>query len=66
MEHSLGNALAVEMRHLLQQVKIAQQARPARAGRQAVLIVDDGIAGGGGQGGWLVARWFLWHGTRLL
>ncbi len=51
MDHALGDALAVEMGVLLEQLPVLDQQRPARAGGQAVLVVADRDAGGGGQGG---------------
>lgn len=47
---ALGDALAVEMGVLLEKLPILHQQRPARAGGQAVLVVADRDAGGGGQG----------------
>ena len=49
MHDPLGDALAVEMRVLFEELTILQQQRPARAGGQAVLVVGDRDAGGGGQ-----------------
>ncbi len=49
MDDALGDALAVEMRELLDEMEILQQDRSARPGGQAVLIVGDRRTGTGGQ-----------------
>ena len=41
---ALGDALAVQVRKLLDQVEILQQHRAARAGGERILIVGDGNA----------------------
>ncbi len=41
VDHPLGDALAVEVGVLFEQVHVADQQRPARAGGQAVLVVGD-------------------------
>jgi len=46
---ALGNALAVLVGKLLEQKEIFEQHRAARAGGDAVLIVGDGHAAGGGE-----------------
>ena len=51
VHHALGNALAVEVLQLLDEVEILQQDRPARAGGDRVLVVGDGDAGSGGKRG---------------
>ncbi len=51
VHHALGNPLAVEVRHLLDEVVVGEQHRAAHARGEAVLVVGDGIAAGGGQDG---------------
>jgi hypothetical protein len=48
---ALGNDLAVQVGQLLEQPHILHQHRAARAGGEAVLVVDHGGAEGGGQRG---------------
>ena len=48
MHHALGDAFAVEMRVLFNELPILQQKRPARAGGKAVLVIRDWNAGGRG------------------
>jgi hypothetical protein len=49
VDHSLRDALAVEVRQLLDQVEVFEQQRAARASGQRVLVVGDGHSVGGGQ-----------------
>jgi hypothetical protein len=49
VHHALGNALAVEVLQLLDQVDILQQDRPARAGGDRVLAISYRDAAGGCQ-----------------
>ena len=51
VDDALGDALAVLMGQLLQQVPVLHQHRAARASRQAVLVVDHRGAGRGGHDG---------------
>jgi hypothetical protein len=48
VDHPFRHALAVELRHLLEQLPILDQERPAQAGGDRVLVVADRDAGGGG------------------
>ena len=41
VHHALGDALVVEVRHLLAEVEVLEQGRAANAGLGAVLIVAD-------------------------
>ena len=56
MNDALWNALMVEVKHLLAKMHIFQQRRPTRALFQRILIVRDGNALGGRQGGDITAR----------
>src|SRR5258708_22492291 len=56
MHHPLGDALAVEMGHLLDQPEILHEQWTARTGGEGILIVGDGCAGGGGPRGWLLSH----------
>jgi hypothetical protein len=47
----LGDALAVEVLQLFDQVYVLQQRRPAAAGCERVLVIGDGDARGGGECG---------------
>jgi hypothetical protein len=49
MDHTLGNPLPIEVRHLLDQVKVLHQNRTARTRSERILIVADGYAGSRGQ-----------------
>ena len=49
MHDPLGDSLAIEMGVLFKKLPILHQQRSARAGGQAVLVVADGDARGGGQ-----------------
>jgi hypothetical protein len=49
MHDPLGNAFAVEVGMFLEQLPVLHQQRPARTGCQAVLVVGNGNAGGGGE-----------------
>ena len=49
VDHTLGDALAVEVGVLLEQLPVLYQQRPAWPGRQRVLVVADGDAGRGGE-----------------
>ena len=51
VDHALRNAFPVEVGVLLEELPVLDQQRTARAGGQAVLIVADRDAGGGGEGG---------------
>ena len=62
VHHALGNTLPVEVGVLLEKLPVLDQQRAARAGGQAILVVADGNAGGGGQGG---SVW-LGHGVLLV
>ena len=59
----LGDALAVLVGELLDQLVVLHQQRPARAGGHRILVVGDGGAGGGGEG--LLAGIVLRHGGWL-
>jgi hypothetical protein len=54
----LGNALAVLVGELLEQLIILQQDRAARTGGDRVLVIRDRIAASGGE------RGFIGHGAR--
>jgi len=45
VHHPLGNALAIEVLQLLDQLEVLQQQWPAAAGAPAVLVVGDRVAG---------------------
>jgi hypothetical protein len=47
VDHALGDALAVEVLHLLEKLHILHQHRAARAGGQGVLAGDRRAVGGG-------------------
>jgi hypothetical protein len=46
VDDALGDALAVEMLHLLQKVDVLEENRPARAGGQCLLHADGRAVGG--------------------
>jgi hypothetical protein len=50
VHHALGNALAVEVLQLFDQVEVLEQQRAARTGADGVLVFRDRNAGGGGGG----------------
>ena len=50
MHHALGDALAVQVRQLLDQLVVLHQQRAARAGGQRILVVRHRGTGVGGQG----------------
>ncbi len=64
VHHALGDALAVQVRQLLDQLEVLQQQRAARAGGQRVLVVGDGRAGGGGEASYCLACGSTWWGLR--
>src|SRR6266403_1293096 len=49
MHRSLGNALAVLVSELLQQLVVLQQQRTPRPGTEGILVIGNGIAGASGQ-----------------
>ena len=51
VDDALGDALAVEVRELLEEVPVLHQQRAARAGGEGILVVGDGGAGAGRENG---------------
>jgi hypothetical protein len=51
VDYALGDALAVEVLELLDQVEVLQQHGAARTGGDRILVVGNGDAGGGGEVG---------------